>query len=223
MLLFSRYLGGSLWPGPRETSSPHRSGGRKQSSRRRLPPLDSPAGPAPRAERLESRLKLGQEVGRYLRDGNLSGRVRSQPAPRGERARRNARRQHHARQRKDWSTSFPDRVFGSPPLRAEDIADVYRVHAFVAGLLAEAAAPSSPKHSWTSSAALTTRSRRSISRSSTRNAVPKPLRRAQLPLPPCDQLDQRPRSAPLVTAHRQPVRDPSLLSTDSGVDRAHRA
>jgi DNA-binding GntR family transcriptional regulator len=103
---------------------------------------------APLPSRLPERPKLGEEATRYLRDALVSGAF--QPGQRmavEELARQlgvsamPVREALVALANEGLLEVLPRRGFRVARIRRSDIADVFRVHAFVAGLLAEAAAP----------------------------------------------------------------------------------
>jgi DNA-binding GntR family transcriptional regulator len=108
----------------------------------------SEADRAPLPSRLPERPKLGEEATRYLRDALVSGAF--QPGQRmavEELARQlgvsamPVREALVALANEGLLEVLPRRGFRVARIRRRDIADVFRVHAFVAGLLAEAAAP----------------------------------------------------------------------------------
>lgn len=113
-----------------------------------IPKPTPDAGPERPTDRLGSRRKLGQEVGRYLRDGIFSGAfVPDQRLGVTELADSLGVSTMPVREalvglaREGLVDELPRHGFRVTRFRSADIADVYRVHAFVAGLLAEAAAP----------------------------------------------------------------------------------
>jgi DNA-binding GntR family transcriptional regulator len=103
---------------------------------------------APLPNRLPERPKLGEEATRYLRDALVSGAF--QPGQRmavEELAHQlgvsamPVREALVALANEGLLEVLPRRGFRVARIRRRDIVDVFRVHAFVAGLLAEAAAP----------------------------------------------------------------------------------
>lgn len=112
------------------------------------PSFSLTSGLALAAGRLGSRNKLSHEVGRYLRDAILSGTFTP-----GQRlgvaeladtlgvSTMPVREALVGLAREGLISELPRHGFHVARFRSTDIADVYRVHAFVAGLLAEAAAP----------------------------------------------------------------------------------
>jgi len=97
---------------------------------------------------LPGRPKLGEEATRYLRDALVSGSFEPGQRMGVEELSKKlgvsampVREALVALANEGLLEVLPRRGFRVAPIRKRDILDVYRVHAFVAGLLAEAAAP----------------------------------------------------------------------------------